>query len=118
RPGGRIINISSAWSKRPSAMAPVYSMAKAGVNAIAEALAGELGPRGITVNTIAPGWTITDLNAGARSDPELVARVEADTALRRFGQPADIAAVVAAFVSEDGGWVTGQYIEARGGYRG
>src|SRR5262245_19742783 len=118
RPGGRIVNISSAWSRRPSAMAPVYSMAKAGVNAIAEALAAELGPRGITINTIAPGWTITEANAGARSDPELVARVEADTALRRFGQPADIAGVVSAFVSDDGGWLTGQYIDASGGYRG
>src|SRR5262249_34658024 len=117
RPGGRIINISSAWSKRPSAMAPVYSMAKAGVNAIAEALAAELGPRGITINTIAPGWTITDLNTGAASNPELDARAEADTALRRCGQPADIAAVVAAFVTDDGGWLTGQYIEASGGYR-
>jgi 3-oxoacyl-[acyl-carrier protein] reductase len=117
RPGGRIISMSSGWSKRPSAMAPVYSMAKSGVNALAEALAATLGPRGITINTIAPGWTTTDGNARARSDPELVARVEKDTALGRFGEPADIAAVVAAFASDDGAWLTGQYIDASGGYR-
>lgn len=117
RPGGRIVNMSSGWSKQPSAMAPVYSMAKAGVNAIAQALAAELGPRGITINTVAPGWTITDGTAGPRSNQELVAQVEAETALGRFAEPADIAGVVTAFVSDDGAWLTGQYIDANGGYR-
>jgi 3-oxoacyl-[acyl-carrier protein] reductase len=117
QPGGRIVNISSGFSKHPSAMAPVYSMAKAGVNAIAQALAAELGPRGITINTVAPGWTITDGNAGPRADPDLVAKVESETALGRFGEPADIARVVRAFVSDDGSWLTGQYIDANGGYR-
>ncbi|TDX08325.1 SDR family NAD(P)-dependent oxidoreductase [Kribbella sp. VKM Ac-2566] len=117
RDGGRIINMSSGWSKRPSAMAPVYSMAKAGTNALAQALAAPLGERRITINTVAPGWTITDGTAGPRSDPALVKQVEADTALNRFGEPADIAAVVAAFASDDGAWLTGQYIDASGGYQ-
>jgi NAD(P)-dependent dehydrogenase (short-subunit alcohol dehydrogenase family) len=116
RDGGRIINMSSGWSKRPSAMAPVYSMAKAAVNAMTEALANELGPRGITINTVAPGWTVTDGTADPRKDSELVAQVEAETALGRFGQPADIAAVVSAFASDDGAWLTGQYVDASGGY--
>jgi NAD(P)-dependent dehydrogenase (short-subunit alcohol dehydrogenase family) len=115
--GGRIINMSSGWSKRPSGMAPVYSMAKAAVNAMTEALANELGPRGITINTVAPGWTVTDGTAGPRQDPKLVAQVEAETALGRFGQPADIAAVVSAFASDDSAWLTGQYVDASGGYR-
>jgi NAD(P)-dependent dehydrogenase (short-subunit alcohol dehydrogenase family) len=117
RDGGRIINISSGWSRRPSGLAPVYSMAKAAVNAMTEALTSELGPRGITINTIAPGWTVTDGNESVRQDPQLVAKVEAETALGRFGQPTDIAAVVSAFASADGAWLTGQYIDASGGYR-
>lgn len=117
RNGGRIINMSSGWSKQPSAMAPVYSMAKAAVNAMTLALAGEFGPRGITVNTVAPGWTVTDGTAEPRKDPNLVAQVETETAFGRFGQPADIAAAVSAFASDDGAWLTGQYVDASGGYR-
>jgi NAD(P)-dependent dehydrogenase (short-subunit alcohol dehydrogenase family) len=116
RSGGRVINMSSGWSRRPSPMAPVYSMAKAAVNAMTEALAAELGARGITVNTVAPGWTATDGNAEVRKDAALVAKVETDTILGRIGQPADIAAVVTMFASDDAAWLTGQYVDAGGGY--
>jgi 3-oxoacyl-[acyl-carrier protein] reductase len=115
--GARVINMSSGWSRRPSKLAPVYSMAKAAVNALTQALAAELGTRGITVNTIAPGWTATDGNAEVRKDPELVAKVEADTVLGRIADPVDIAATVALFASDQAGWVTGQYVEASGGYQ-
>lgn len=115
RDGARVINMSSGWSKHPSKLAPVYSMAKAAVNAMTEALAAELGTRGITVNTIAPGWTATDGNAELRKDPAIVAQVEKQTILGRFGEPADIANVVALFASEQAGWVTGQYLGANGG---
>ena len=109
--------MSSGWSKNPSPIAPVYSVAKAAVNAMTVAVASELGPRGITVNTIAPGWTVTDGTTEPRKDSDLVKQVESETALGRFGQPADIAAVVSAFVSDDGTWLTGQYVDASGGYR-
>lgn len=81
------------------------------------ALAAELGPRGITVNTVAPGWTATDANASARQDVATVSHVESQTALGRLGTPDDIARVVAFLASDDGGWVTGQYIEASGGFK-
>jgi 3-oxoacyl-[acyl-carrier protein] reductase len=114
--GGRIVNISSGASTRPVPALGAYSMTKGALNNMTVVLAADLGPRGITVNTVAPGWTITDGNATARADPELVRQVEAKTALGRFGQPADIAAVVAFLASPDSAWVTGQCVGADGGY--
>lgn len=115
--GGRIINISSAAATKPVTAAPVYSMAKAAINNLTHTLAIELGPRGITANAVAPGFTRTDANADFREHPELVQAVEAQIALGRFGEPSEIAAVVAFLASDDGHWVTGQTIEASGGYK-
>jgi 3-oxoacyl-[acyl-carrier protein] reductase len=117
REGGRVINISSAFSTRPSPGAPVYSMAKAAVNALSTIAAAELGERGITVNTVSPGWTATDANADARRDERLIASVARDTAAGRIAEPADIAGVVAMFASAEGAWLTGQYAEANGRFR-
>lgn len=115
--GGRIVNISSGLSTRPQPMVPIYSMAKAAINNLTHALAMELGPRAITVNAVAPGWTRTDMNAAVRENADMVKSIEADTALGRFGETSDIAAVVAFLASDEGRWVTGQIVEASGGYR-
>ena len=115
--GGRIINISSAAGTRAMGVVPIYSMAKAAVNNLTHALAAELGPRQITVNAIAPGWIRTDMNAAVRENAEMVKTIEADTALGRFGEPAEVAAIVAFLASSEGRWVTAQVIEASGGYK-
>jgi NAD(P)-dependent dehydrogenase (short-subunit alcohol dehydrogenase family) len=115
--GGSIINISSAAATKPVTAAPIYSMAKAAINNLTHTLASELGPRGITANAVAPGYTRTDGNAALRENPELVNAVEAQIALGRFGEPSEIAAVVAFLASAEGHWVTGQTIEASGGYK-
>lgn len=115
--GGRIINISSAAATKPLAAAPLYSMAKAAINTLTQTLAIELGPRGITANAVAPGYTRTDANAALRENHELAQAVEAQIALGRFGEPSEIAAVVGFLASDAGHWVTGQTIEASGGYR-
>ena len=115
RDGGRIINLSSALSKHPYPRMAAYSMGKAAINHFTLILAAELGKRGITVNAIGPGLTVTDFTAHARQDPQVVGAVSAHTALGRLGEAEDIARVAAWLASDDAGWVTGQYIEASGG---
>jgi NAD(P)-dependent dehydrogenase (short-subunit alcohol dehydrogenase family) len=117
RDGGRVVNISSVFATRPAPAAPVYSMAKAAMNAMTTIAAAELGERGITVNTVAPGWTATDANAEARRNEALIARVARDTVGGRIAEPADVAGVVALFASAEGTWLTGQCVDANGRFR-
>lgn len=116
RAGGRIVNISSMSVRAAFPAMAAYAPAKAGLEALTRLLALELGPRGITVNAVAPGATATDLNQAAR-DPEASRATARTIALGRVGQPDDIAGVVAFLVSAEGGWVTGQVIDASGGQR-
>jgi NAD(P)-dependent dehydrogenase (short-subunit alcohol dehydrogenase family) len=115
REGGRVINVSSSLSRRPMPLATAYSMTKAAIDTFTVALAAELGKRGITVNTLAPGLTATDLNAGIRANSNIETVASSMTALGRIGQVEDIAAAAALLASPDSGWVTGQYFEASGG---
>lgn len=115
RDGGRIINVSSNLSRHPMPQFLAYCMTKAAINNFTEGLAADLGPRGITVNTLAPGLTATDMNAALRANPKLSQTFTAMTALGRVGTVDDIAAVAAFLASPDSGWVTGQYLEASGG---
>jgi 3-oxoacyl-[acyl-carrier protein] reductase len=113
--GGRIINISSGvtWFATP---ATVYSMTKGALNVLSRSLANSLGSRNITVNTISPGITDTDMNPSIRDkDAKALERVAGMTALGRPGRPADIADAVAFLASDDGRWVTGQTLEVNGG---
>lgn len=116
RDGGRIINLSSMGTRAAFAHMVAYAPAKAGLEALTRILANELGPRGITVNAVAPGATATDMNPRAR-DPVTAREVARSIALGRVGQPRDIAGVVAALASPDGAWITGQTIDASGGQR-
>jgi 3-oxoacyl-[acyl-carrier protein] reductase len=113
--GGRIINISSGvtWFATP---ATVYSMTKGALNVLGRSLANSLGRRNITVNTISPGITDTDMNPSIRDkDAEAVERVTGMTALGRPGLPPDIADTVAFFASDDARWITGQTLDVNGG---
>jgi 3-oxoacyl-[acyl-carrier protein] reductase len=113
--GGRIINISSGvtWFATP---ATVYSMTKGALNVLSRSLANSLGDRNITVNTISPGITDTDMNPAIRDkEAKAVDRVAAMTALGRPGQPADIADTVAFFASNNARWITGETVEVNGG---
>ena len=114
---GRVINISSAGSRLTDPGIIVYTMAKAAVEAFTRVLAAELGPRGITVNSVAPGFTAGDTNAHVTDDPVAIRQVTDHTALRRFGTPEEIADIVYALASPLGRWVTAQCIEASGGFK-
>jgi 3-oxoacyl-[acyl-carrier protein] reductase len=113
--GGRIINISSGVTRIAYPRVMAYSLTKGAIDVFTKTLAQELGPRGITVNAVAPGITQTDNTAAALSTPEARAEVAGYSALGRVGQPADIADVVAFVASADARWITGQYIDATGG---
>ena len=115
RDGGRVVNLSSGLSRRPMPQYSAYSMTKAAIDTFTVALAAELGKRGITVNTLAPGLTATDMNAGLRDDPRVGPMFSAMTALGRVGKVGDIADAVALLASPDAAWVTGQYVVASGG---
>lgn len=114
RDNGRIINLSTLNTVVPAPGASLYIASKGALEQFTAVAARELGPRGITVNTVSPGATDTDL-LRASNPPEALERQSALTALRRLGQPDDIAAVVAFLAGPDSGWVTGQNIRATGG---
>lgn len=114
--GGRIINISSGLARFTIPGTSAYGAAKGAVEVLTRYLAKELGPRRITVNTIAPGAIQTDFSGGmVRDNPEVNKRVAEMTALGRAGVPDDIGPMIAGFLSEENRWVNGQRIEASGG---
>lgn len=114
--GARVVNVSSSLSRHVSPATSVYAASKAAIEALGRSLAIELGQRGIRINTIAPGPTATDFNGGAmRDNAELRHGLGQQTALGRVGEPDEIAHAVAALVSRDMRWVTGERIEVSGG---
>lgn len=116
--GGRIVNVSSGLSRYALPGVGVYAAAKSALEAVARSLALELGPRRITVNTVAPGGIVTDYGGGfMRTNEPLRNAVVAETPLGRLGEPEDIADLVASMLSPDMRWITGQRIEATGGFK-
>jgi NAD(P)-dependent dehydrogenase (short-subunit alcohol dehydrogenase family) len=91
-----------------------YSMTKGALNTLTLALAKELGPRGITVNTVAPGIVETEMN-GWLADPAAARAAAAYSVFDRVGQPDEVADVVAFVASGDARWITGQTLDATGG---
>jgi 3-oxoacyl-[acyl-carrier protein] reductase len=114
RDGGRIISISTLNTTAPGPGIALYCASKAALEQFSKVAAYELGPRGITVNTVSPGATDTDLLRASNSAAELE-EASALTALGRLGTPADIADVVAFLAGPDARWITAQNIQATGG---
>ncbi len=114
---GRIITIGSGAANQPGALNGAYGMSKAALLAMTRSLAVELGQHGITANIVSPGYTRTDNTSHMLSVPEFAEKVASLTAMKRLGQPEDVAALVCFLASEEAGWVTGQWIEASGGYK-
>jgi 3-oxoacyl-[acyl-carrier protein] reductase len=112
-PGGRVINFSSGLATRPIPTTSIYAASKAAVAALSHALAKEFGPRGITVNTIAPGVIETEMTTQILV--ERGAGIKAMTPLGRIGQTDDIAGIAVFLASPDGKWLTGRTLIADGG---
>lgn len=115
RKGGRIITISSVATRMANPAQTSFAMTKGAIETMSTTLAGQLGPRGITVNAVAPGATRTATNEAVFDVPGLAEQITGMTALDRLGGPDDVADVVAFLASDAARWVTGQVIDASGG---
>jgi NAD(P)-dependent dehydrogenase (short-subunit alcohol dehydrogenase family) len=112
---GRIVNIGTGLTRFSYPSYAVYAASKGAIDVLTHYLANELGIRGITVNTLAPGVIDTDLTAGWLRTEEGKQQTMAISAIKRIGMPEDIADAVSFLASEDSRWVTGQRIETSGG---
>lgn len=115
--GGSIVNIGTISSQNPVPMTSVYSASKAAIDTLTVSLARELGPRGIRVNVVAPGYTATDQTKGFDSMDFGKALLAAVPLGGRMAQPEDIAPSVVFLASDDAAWISGERINASGGVR-
>ena len=112
--GGRIVNVASMAAKLGTPGESAYAASKAAVVALSRIAAMELGPHGVTVNAVCPGYILTEMGADTRT-PDQVAAWTAKSPLGRLGQPDDVASAVAFLASDDGSYMTGQAINVTGG---
>ncbi|MET7282234.1 SDR family oxidoreductase [Kribbella sp. NPDC005582] len=112
--GGRIIAISTLNTALPGPTVALYAASKAGLEQFVKVAAREYGARGITVNSVSPGATATEMFHD-NNPPEAQQAVIGMTALARIGEPADIADVVGFLAGPDSRWITGQNLRATGG---
>lgn len=114
--GGRIVNFSSGLTRISYPGFAAYAAAKAAVEMLTVYMAREFGPRGITVNTVAPGAIETDFGGGlVRDNADVNAQFAQMTALGRVGLPDDVGLMIASLLDEGNRWVTAQRIEVSGG---
>lgn len=110
---GRIVNISSIVGLSGYNGLSVYSATKAGLDGFSRALARELGPRGITVNSVAPGYLRTEMSHGL--DERQMGQIQRRTPAGRLGEPRDVAAAVCFLASPEAEFITGQVLVVDGG---
>ena len=112
--GGRIVNVASMAAKLGTPGEAAYAASKAAVVALSRIAAMELGPHGVTVNAVCPGYVLTEMGAGTRTADQIAAWT-AKSPLGRLGDPGDVASAVAFLASDDGSYMTGQAINVTGG---
>ncbi len=112
---GRIVNIGSIWAVVSKAGRCTYAAAKNGIHGVTNTLAVELAPYGILVNTVCPGFTLTELTC-KNNTPEQIAAISREIPLKRMAEPHEIAEVIYFFGSERNTYLTGQKIVVDGGF--
>ncbi|WP_435770752.1 SDR family oxidoreductase [Nocardioides sp. SYSU DS0651] len=113
--GGALVSLSSLNARQPGTGLAAYCAAKAGLVALTEVAALELGPRRVRVNAVAPGLVVTPLTAPAMDIPGVREEYVANTALGRPGEPEEVAAAVRFLLSDDAAWITGETLDINGG---
>lgn len=112
--GASIVNLTSATTRVATAGVAPYASFKGGLEVLTRYMAKEFGDRRIRVNSVAPGAIRTELGGGLNNEFETL--LASQTALGRVGEPEDVARVIAALMTLDGGWINAQNIEVAGGY--
>jgi glucose 1-dehydrogenase len=115
RRGGRIVNVSSVHEELPFPNFAAYCASKGGLKMLTRNLAVELGPLGITVNSIAPGAIATPINTALLNDPEKLRSLTGQIPLGRLGRPEDVAGLAVFLASDDAQYVTGSTYVVDGG---
>jgi len=124
---GAILNISSINGQNPAALAAAYNVAKAGVISLTRTLALEMAAYGVRVNAVCPGPVYTEFNKSVMrqrseslgiDEDEMIERVRGAIPLGRWGEPGDIARMVAWLVGPHAGWMTGEIVRVSGGLEG
>lgn len=113
--GGSLVSLASLNARQPGTGLAAYCAAKAGLVALTEVTALELGPRRVRVNAVAPGLVVTPLTAPAMDIPGVREEYVDNTALGRAGEPAEVAAAIRFLLSDDSTWITGETLDINGG---
>jgi 3-oxoacyl-[acyl-carrier protein] reductase len=115
REGSVLVNLASLNARQPAIGMSAYCAAKAGLAMLTQVAALELGPRGIRVNAVSPGFVHTPLTEGAALVPGVVEEYIENTAIGRVGTPQDIADAVSYLCSPKSSWMTGEVLDINGG---
>ena len=110
---GRIVNISSVNGAKGQAGQTNYSAAKAGMHGFSMALAQEMATKGVTVNTVSPGYVGTDMVKAIR--PDVLEKIVGTVPVKRLGEPSEIASIISWLASDEGGYATGAEFAVNGG---
>jgi len=113
--GGSVVSLTSLNARQPAIGMSAYCSAKAGLSMLTGVAALEMGPRGVRVNAVAPGFVHTPLTEGAVAIPGVVEEYVENTPLGRAGTPEDVAAAVVFLCSPSASWLTGEVLDLNGG---